>query len=103
MRIGVTADGILDLEAFDLALAGHDKTEGLPLVAIHAANNETGVIQPIAEIAAAVKAAGGVLVVDAVQAAGRISLDMSAPYADYLILLPQARRPQRHRGDRCCL
>ncbi|MFD9897891.1 cysteine desulfurase family protein [Mesorhizobium sp. NPDC059025] len=86
VRIGVTADGILDLEAFDLALAGHDKTEGLPLVAIHAANNETGVIQPIAEIAAAVKAAGGVLVVDAVQAAGRISLDMSAPYADYLIL-----------------
>lgn len=85
-RIGVTSDGIVDLEALALALARHDKAEGLPLVAIHAANNETGVIQPIAQIAATVKAAGGVLVVDAVQAAGRIPLDMSAPYADYLIL-----------------
>lgn len=85
-RIGVTPDGIVDLGALALALAGHDKAEGLPLVAIHAANNETGVIQPIGDIAAIVKSAGGVLVVDAVQAAGRIPLDMSAPYADYLIL-----------------
>lgn len=85
-RIGVTADGIVDLDALASALASHDKDDGLPLVAIHAANNETGVIQPIAEIAAITKAAGGVLIVDAVQAAGRIPLDMSAPYADYLIL-----------------
>ena len=40
------------------------------------ANNETGVVQPVAAIAALVKAAGGVLVVDAVQAAGRIPLDI---------------------------
>ena len=53
---------------------------------IHAANNETGVIQPIAEIAALVKAAGGVLVVDAVQAAGRIPVDITDGYGDYLIL-----------------
>ncbi len=86
VRIGVTPDGIIDLEALGLALASHDKAEGLPLVAMHAANNETGVIQPIVEIATIVKAAGGLLVVDAVQAAGRIPLDMSAPYADYLIL-----------------
>ena len=64
----------------------HDRSEGLPLVAIHAANNETGVIQPIAEIAALVEAAGGVLVVDAVQAAGRIPVDISNGYGDYLIL-----------------
>ncbi len=86
VRVGVTPDGIIDLEALGLALASHDKAEGLPFVAMHAANNETGVIQPIAEIATIVKAAGGLLVVDAVQAAGRIPLDMSAPYADYLIL-----------------
>ena len=85
-RIGVTSDGLVDLDALAAALAGHDKAEGLPLVAIHAANNETGVIQPVAAIAATVKAAGGVLVVDAVQAAGRYPLDMSVPYADYLIL-----------------
>jgi len=85
-RIGVDANGIADLAALAGALAGHDKADGLPLVAIHGANNETGVIQPIDRIAEIVKAAGGILVVDAVQAAGRVSIDMSAGYADYLIL-----------------
>lgn len=85
-RLGVDANGTIDLAALEAALAAHDKAEGLPLVAIHAANNETGVVQPFAKIAELVKAAGGVLVADAVQAAGRIPLDMSAGYADYLIL-----------------
>ncbi len=85
-RIGVDANGIANLPQLTAALATHDKAEGLPLVAIHAANNETGVIQPVEAIAAIVKAAGGILVVDAVQAAGRVSIDMSAAYADYLIL-----------------
>ncbi|PSJ64005.1 cysteine desulfurase family protein [Pseudaminobacter soli (ex Li et al. 2025)] len=86
VRIGVDADGIVDLDALAAALAAHDKAEGLPLVAIHAANNETGVIQPLEEIGRIVKAAGGVFVADAVQAAGRIPLDVSAGYVDYLIL-----------------
>lgn len=85
-RIGVDGAGIVDVEALAGGLAAHDKTEGLPLVAIHAANNETGVIQPIGRIAGIVKQAGGVLVVDAVQAAGRVPIDISAGYADYLIL-----------------
>jgi len=85
-RLGVDGNGIVDLAALEAALAAHDKSEGLPLVAIHAANNETGVIQPIRAIAELVKVAGGVLVLDAVQAAGRIPLDMSEGYADYLIL-----------------
>lgn len=85
-RIGVEGNGIIKLDALAAALAAHDKVDGLPLVATHAANNETGVIQPVDRIAEIVKAAGGILVVDAVQAAGRIPLDMSAGYADYLIL-----------------
>jgi cysteine desulfurase len=85
-RIGVEGNGIIKLGALAAALAAHDKADGLPLVAVHAANNETGVIQPVDRIAEIVKAAGGILVVDAVQAAGRIPLDMSAGYADYLIL-----------------
>lgn len=85
-RIGVDGNGIVDLAALEAALAVHDKSDGLPLVAIHAANNETGVIQPVRAISELVKAAGGVLVLDAVQAAGRIPLDMSEGYADYLIL-----------------
>jgi cysteine desulfurase len=86
VRFGVGRDGVIDLEALELVLAAHDRTEGLPLVALHAANNETGVVQPVAEAMALTKAAGGVLVVDAVQAAGRIPVDVSKNYADYLIL-----------------
>jgi cysteine desulfurase len=82
----VGGNGVLDMAALGSALAGHDKSEGLPLVAVHAANNETGVIQPVQEIARLVHEAGGVLVVDAVQAAGRIPIDISATYGDYLIL-----------------
>jgi cysteine desulfurase len=85
-RLGVDGNGIVDFAALEAALAAHNKSEGLPLVAIHAANNETGVIQPIRAISELVKASGGVLVLDAVQAAGRIPLDMSGGYADYLIL-----------------
>lgn len=84
--IGVDADGIVDLAALRHALDAHDRSDGSPLVAIHHANNETGVIQPVAEIGALVKAAGGLFVVDSVQAAGRIPLDISSLSADFLIL-----------------
>jgi cysteine desulfurase len=81
----VTGDGLLNLDALRAALAGHDRSQGPALVAVHAANNETGVIQPIVEIAAIV-AEAGVLVVDAVQVAGRIPIDISNGYGDYLIM-----------------
>jgi cysteine desulfurase len=84
--IGVDSSGVLDLAALGDVLAQHDRGQGLSLVAIHAANNETGVIQPIHEIARIVKAAGGVLVIDAVQAAGRIAIDISNGWGDFLIL-----------------
>lgn len=83
---GVGPDGIADLAELESLLANHDAGEGLPLVAVHLANNETGIIQPVDEISRIVKASGGMLVVDAVQAAGRISLDLSQGWADYLIL-----------------
>lgn len=82
----VEANGLLDIISLRTALAAHDKAQGLPLVAVQAANNETGIIQPISEIATIVKDAGGIFVVDAVQAAGRISLDISNNCLDYLIL-----------------
>lgn len=78
--------GIVDLDVLEQALKAHDKSKGLPLVAIQWANNETGVIQPVEKIGALVKAAGGFFIVDAVQAAGRIALDIAAASADYLIL-----------------
>ncbi|MEQ1955086.1 cysteine desulfurase family protein [Mesorhizobium sp. CN2-181] len=85
-RIGVDGNGVIDVAALESALAAHDGDSGLALVAVHAANNETGVIQPVVRIAEIVKAAGGVLVVDAVQAAGRIPLDMTGSSGDFLIL-----------------
>ena len=49
-------------------------------------NNETGIVQPVREAAEIVKAHRGLLVVDAVQAAGRIEIDINALGADFLIL-----------------
>lgn len=82
----VDHQGIVDLDVLEQMLKVHDKSKGLPLVAIQWANNETGVIQPVAKIGALIKAAGGFFIVDAVQAAGRIPLDIAAVSADYLIL-----------------
>jgi len=49
-------------------------------------NNETGIIQPVEDAARLVHAAGGLLVVDAVQAVGRIAVDIQTLGADFLIL-----------------
>jgi cysteine desulfurase len=81
-EIPVTADGVVDLGALEHRLAGRSR----PLVSIVLANNETGVIQPIAAAAALVHAAGGLLHVDAVQGPGRISCDFNALGADLLTL-----------------
>ncbi|MET0940109.1 MAG: cysteine desulfurase family protein [Mesorhizobium sp.] len=84
--IPVDSQGVVELSALSSALARHDRSLGLPLVAIHLANNETGVIQPANEISAIVKGVGGVLVLDAVQAVGRIPVDISDSCADFLII-----------------
>ena len=80
--LAVDAEGRVDLAALAQALA---KTER-PLVSIMLANNETGVLQPVAAAAALVHAAGGLLHVDAVQAAGRVPIDIGALGADLLTL-----------------
>jgi cysteine desulfurase len=85
-EIAVTADGVVDLDHMQSLLAGHDKSTGLPMVAVMLVNNETGVVQPVAEVAGIVQAHGGLLVVDAVQAAGRIALDINALGADFIIV-----------------
>jgi cysteine desulfurase len=84
--IPVLASGVMDIDALKEMLNAHDKSGGLPLVVCHAANNETGVIQPFAEIGKIIKSAGGMFVLDAVQAVGRIKFDITETCADYLIL-----------------
>ncbi len=81
-EVAVDAQGRLDLEALARGLARSKHA----LVSLMLANNETGVVQPIAEAAAIVHASGGLLHVDAVQAAGRIACDISALGADLLTL-----------------
>jgi cysteine desulfurase len=77
---------VVDLVALEALLAGHDMASGLPMVAIMLANNETGIIQPVRDAAKIVQAHGGIFVVDAVQAAGRIPLDINEIGADFLIV-----------------
>jgi cysteine desulfurase len=81
----VSAEGVADLDWLTKRLADwNTEANGAPFVALMLANNETGVIQPVAEAAAIVRAAGGWLHVDAVQAAGKIAIDMAALGADTL-------------------
>ncbi|WP_312944783.1 cysteine desulfurase family protein [Agrobacterium sp.] len=85
-EIPVTSDGVLDLDALKKLLEDHDKTTGLPMVAVMLVNNETGILQPVAEAARLVHAAGGLMVVDAVQAAGRLPIDIQGLDADFLFV-----------------
>jgi cysteine desulfurase len=83
----VGADGVIDLGRLHARLAALKETgRQRPLVSIMHANNETGVVQPIAAAAQIVHAADGLLHVDAVQSAGRIPCDINALQADILTL-----------------
>ena len=75
--------GVIDLVRLGQLL---NQTGGRAVVAIHHANNESGVIQPLAEAARLVRAARGWLHVDAIQSAGKIAVDMRALGADSLTL-----------------
>lgn len=67
-RMPVTAAGVIDLSALEQRMAA----SGPGLLCVMWANNETGVVQPVAEIARLAHAAGWLLHVDAVQGAGRL-------------------------------
>jgi len=75
--IPVTADGAVDTEALRVMLR---EGKGRTLVAVQAANNETGVIQPLADISRLCREASALLHVDAIQAAGKIALGLDADY-----------------------
>jgi cysteine desulfurase len=80
----VDANGVADLAWLRDRLARWDSADGKPFVALMLANNETGVIQPVAAASELVRAADGWLHVDAVQAAGKILVDSRALAADTL-------------------
>jgi cysteine desulfurase len=80
--IKVTATGLVDLDHLRAQLA-----EGpAALVSVMLANNETGAVQPVAEVARIVHQAGGLLHVDAIQAFGKIPFDLNSMEADLVTL-----------------
>lgn len=79
----VDSDGLIDLAALEALLRDAPKPA---LVAVQLANNETGVIQPIARIAALCREHGAMLLVDAAQAFGRIPVSLADLDATYLVV-----------------
>jgi len=71
----VLPSGLIDLDALEKCLKS-----GPALVAVQAGNNETGVLQPLADIAALTHAHGGLLLADCVQTAGKLALPDGADF-----------------------
>lgn len=80
-EIGVDGDGNFDEDAYAAAL-----DDDTALVSVMWANNETGVVFPVEEIARAAKRHGALVHVDAVQVAGKIPIDMRGSSIDTLAL-----------------
>lgn len=83
LRAPVQRDGTIDLDTLEAIVRAAPKPA---LVAVQLANNETGVIQPIARIATVCREHGALLLVDAAQAFGRIPVDIANLDATYLVL-----------------
>lgn len=82
-RLPVTTAGTIDVGAAANVI---HRTKGPIVVAVMLVNNETGVIQPVQELATIVHAHGGFVHCDAVQALGRVPIDFAAIGVDTLAL-----------------
>ena len=81
-RIPVGPDGVTDLQALEEQL----KTLRPALVSVMLANNETGVLQPVRDVVACARRHGALVHCDAVQAAGKIPIDVKGLGADFVTL-----------------
>ena len=86
IALPASKDGVVDLQAVAGSLAHARAGGGRVLLSVMMANNETGVIQPVAEAAALARELGVSLHVDAVQAPGRLPLNFAALGADTLVI-----------------
>ncbi len=80
VELPVESDGWVDPARWSQAL------RGVSLVSLMLANNETGVVQAVAEVTASARATGACVHCDAVQAAGKIPVDLSGLGVDYLVV-----------------
>lgn len=83
VRLPLRPDGRINLRALEEAL---DETVEGALVSVMLANNETGVLQPIGEVVERAHGAGALVHCDAIQAGGKIPLDMPSLGVDCLTL-----------------
>lgn len=89
-ELAVDREGTIDPRALAarlaaLAAAGHLPL-GRSLIAVQMANNETGVLQPLAEISSVARDHGLAVLCDAVQAAGRLAIDFKSSGVDYMLV-----------------
>jgi len=83
-RVG--ANGVVDLDWLKTRVAGLKADGYTPLVSLMLVNNETGVIQPVEQAAAIVRAAGGLIHCDAIQGLGKLNISVIDLDVDYLSL-----------------
>ncbi|KAF0186319.1 MAG: cysteine desulfurase [Hyphomonadaceae bacterium] len=86
--IPIDGNGNIDCRWLEARLAQAQNAGQKAFVAVQAANNEIGIINPLSKISGIVKNHGAALMVDAVQAFGKIPPDDYAGYADWLIISP---------------
>jgi cysteine desulfurase len=79
--VPVDGEGVLDLAALERKLAAASEPA---LVSVMFANNETGVLQPMADVVRIARKAGALVHCDAVQAVGKVPVDLHGEGIDYL-------------------
>ncbi len=84
VTVPVHPNGQIDLPAFESLLTQH--AGKVPYLAIQLVNSETGIVQPVAEAAKIVRLRGGYVLCDAVQAAGRLPINIGELGVDFMIL-----------------
>lgn len=82
----VNDQGVVEMSWLEARLSRWTPADGKPLLAMMLASNEIGTIQPVAEATARVRQAGGLSVVDAIQAVGKIAVDFAGLGCDYMAI-----------------
>lgn len=84
--LAVDNSGTITDQTLDAMFDEHDDEEGPLFVALQMVNSETGVIQPVADVARRVRLRGGFTLTDAVQAAGRMPISIGELGVDFMML-----------------
>ncbi len=84
ISVPVQSNGLADVDGLEEILSQHAGI--IPYLAVQLANSETGIVQPVAELAKLVRLRGGYVLCDAVQAVGRMPVDIGQLGVDFLLV-----------------